>query len=135
MRRARAFLFPAMLALSAFVATGGLQAARQAEQAEAAGADIGIPFVNHGGIRDWRADGRDAIYLQDRRDRWYRATLMTSCTDLPFAETIGFETRGPDTFDRFSSIVVRGQRCPVETLTRSDPPPGKAKQAKDAGKG
>ena len=63
-----------------------------------------IPFVNHQGIRDWRAVDDRTLYLQDSRRRWYRATLFGPCLDLPFAQTIGFETRGIDTFDRFASI-------------------------------
>lgn len=89
-----------------------------------------IPFVNHDGIRDWRATDSRTLYVQDSRRRWYRATLFAPCLDLPFAQTIGFETRGVDTFDRFSSIRVRGQRCAMSSLERSEPPPPKAKRAK-----
>src|SRR3546814_21018186 len=72
--------------------------------------EASIPFVNHGGIRDWRDSGRDAIYVQDQHRQWYRGTFIGPCTDLPFTEAIGFETRGPDTFDRFGSHIVRGER-------------------------
>lgn len=82
-----------------------------------------IPFVNYNGIRDWRATDRQTLYVQDARRQWYRATLFAPCSDLPFAQTIGFETRGVDTFDRFSSIRVRGQRCNISSLEVSDPPP------------
>jgi opacity protein-like surface antigen len=81
-----------------------------------------IPFVNHGGIRDWRAADHDTLYVQDQRRNWYRAELFAPCLDLPFAHAIGFETRGIDRFDRFSSIRVRGQRCAVQSLVRSEPP-------------
>lgn len=88
--------------------------------------DASIPFVNHGGIRDWRDDGRDAIYLQDQRGQWYRATFMSPCNDLPFANAVGFETRGIDTFDKFGAVIVRGQRCTVTSFVKSAPPPKKA---------
>jgi len=91
----------------------------------AAPADITIPFVNHGGIRDWRADGDHGLYVQDIHNRWYYAKLMSPCTDLPYAERIGFETRGVDTFDKFSSVVVRGQSCQVTDLAASAGPPKK----------
>lgn len=84
-----------------------------------------IPFVNHGGIRDWRADGTDTLYVQDRGRNWYRAELLGPCLDLPFAQAIGFETRGVDRFDRFSTVRVRGERCAVTSLVKSDPPPPK----------
>lgn len=82
-----------------------------------------IPFVNNDGIRDWRATDRQTLYVQDNRRKWYRATLFAPCLDLPYAQTIGFETRGTNTFDRFSTIVVRGDRCSVSSLEVSDPPP------------
>ena len=93
-------------------------------------AEVSIPFINHGGIRDWRADGDSALYVQDIHNRWYHATLMSRCIDLPFAETIGFDTRGNDSFDRFASVVVRGQRCPVTAIAASAPPPKKAHRDK-----
>jgi hypothetical protein len=51
---------------------------------------------------------------------------MAPCQDLPFANAIGFETRGTSDFDRFSTIVVRGQRCPVPSVVKSGAPPKKA---------
>jgi hypothetical protein len=89
-----------------------------------------IPFANHGGIRDFRSDGTEAIYLQDQANRWYRATLMGSCFDLPFAEAIGYRTNADDSFDRFSSILVRGRSCPLQTLDPSGPPPEKPRHKK-----
>ncbi len=88
-----------------------------------------IPFVNNGGIRDWRAEGSDAVYVQDNARRWYKATLMHRAIGLPFAQAIGFETRGVDSFDRFSAIVVDGQRIPVQSLVRVEDPPSKDKPA------
>jgi hypothetical protein len=32
-----------------------------------------IRFADLGGIEDWRADGDDAILIEGRNDRWYRA--------------------------------------------------------------
>lgn len=107
-----------LAALASIAAAGGAQAGEAAKSTEAS-----IPFVNHGGIRDWRDAGRDAIYVQDQHRQWYRGTFIGPCTDLPFTEAIGFETRGPDTFDRFGSIIVRGQRCALSSFVKSDPPP------------
>src|SRR3546814_187220 len=45
-----------------------------------------IPFVNSGSIRDWSADGREAIYIQDVHGQWYHAKRMSSCTDLQFTD-------------------------------------------------
>lgn len=90
-----------------------------------AAAEARIPFVNHGGIRDWRATDGDTIYVQDRSRRWYRAELAYRAFGLPHAWAIGFETRGIDSFDRFSNVVIDGQRIPVRSLVQVDGPPAR----------
>lgn len=87
--------------------------------------EASIPFVNHGGIHDWRADGTRGVYVQDQHRRWYYARLMGPCVDLPFANSIGFETRGVDTLDKFGTLVVRGQRCAIQSFALSAAPPAK----------
>lgn len=113
-----------------FAMTGGIRASEQAvkaeEQATASavpGAEAQIPFANSGNIRDWRADGREALYVQDSRGRWYHASLMGSCIDLTSANQIAFLTRGPDLLDKYSAIAVRGQRCQFSSLVTSAGPP------------
>ena len=113
------------------LATAPALAASEQQQAEAR-EEARIPFVNNGGIRDWRADDSDTLYVQDRHRQWYKATLMHRAIGLPFAQAIGFETRGIDSFDRFSSIVVEGQRIPVQSLVRVDAPPSKREKAERA---
>lgn len=102
------------LAASPAVAQGG----EMQEQAS-------IPFANSGGIRDWRSDGRDTLYLQDRHRQWYKAELMGPATDLPFAWAIGFDTGPMNRLDRFSTVVIRGQRYPIQSLVKVDGPPPK----------
>ena len=109
----------ALLALAA----PALAAARPAEP------QASIPFVNHGGVRNFEAVDSDTLYIEDQHRHWYRAELMGYCPDLGFAQAIGFETRGPDTLDRFGTLIVRGQRCPLKSLVASGPPPKKAKGA------
>lgn len=89
-------------------------------------AEASIPFVNFGGIRDWRAEGDRTIYLQDRARHWYKATLMNRAIDLPFAQAIGFDTGPIDRFDDFSSVIVDGQRYAVQSLVRVAGPPAPA---------
>jgi hypothetical protein len=116
----RAFLTAAIFALTPALATA---APAPTATATATAAEAAIPFPDSNTIRNWQATARDTLYIEGPRRQWYRATLMSPCLDLPFTETIGFETRGTPTFDRFSSIVVRGQRCPLTSLVRSSPPP------------
>ena len=106
---------------AAAVAIAGSATAAPIKPAEAR-----IPFVNHGGIYNWEAIDRQTLYIQDAHRKWYRASLMNDCLELNFANVIGFEAGGTDTLDRFSSIVVRGQRCPITSLIASGPPPKKA---------
>jgi len=87
-----------------------------------------IPFVNHGGVRNFEAVGEETLYIEDQHRHWYRADLIGFCPDLGFAQSIGFETRGNDTLDRFGTLIVRGQRCAIKSLVESGPPPKKAKQ-------
>lgn len=90
-----------------------------------------IPFANHGGIRDWKADRDQGLWVQDIHRQWYYAKLMAPCTGLNFAQTIAFDTHPLGRFDQFSSIFVPGAgggRCAVQSFTLSGAPPsGKAK--------
>jgi len=95
----------------------------------AAAQEASIPFANSGSINDWQDAGDSGLYVQDTHRRWYYAKLMGPCLDLPFATRIGFDVRGGSgTFDRFSSIIVKGHRCPLSSLVASGPPPSKAKK-------
>jgi len=88
-------------------------------------AEVRIPFAHFGGVRNFEADGTDAVYLQDRGRRWYHAELAGPCQELPWAFGIGIDTRGSNTFDRFSSLIVGRDRCQLLSLTRSAGPPPK----------
>lgn len=57
---------------------------------------------------------------------------MSSCFDLRFAERLGFESNPSGSFDKFSAITVRGQRCPLTSLVEAPPPPRKVKANKAA---
>ncbi|HEX8224058.1 MAG TPA: DUF6491 family protein [Allosphingosinicella sp.] len=93
-----------------------------------AGAEASIPFVSQPrSIRSFRAAGNDILYLQDRRGRWYRAELGGPCIGLPWANVIGYDTRGLS-LGRGDSILVEGQRCLITSLTRSEAPPRKRKR-------
>ena len=85
-----------------------------------------IPFVSHGAIRSWRADGNKGVWLQGSHRRWYYAKLMGPCPGLKFANALGFDTDPSGTFDRFSAVIVPDWgKCQVRSLTQSDGPPRK----------
>jgi hypothetical protein len=84
----------------------------------------GIPFANHGGIRDWSADRDKGLWVQSQNRQWYYAEFMGNCFGLNFTQSLAFDTRPMGTFDRWSSVIVPGyQRCTIKSLMPSDGPP------------
>ena len=68
-----------------------------------------IPFVNHGGIRDWRSNDKDTVYIQASNRDWYKATLMSPAFDLPYTTAIGFDTgRKPCILGELTSQGIAG---------------------------
>ena len=94
------------------------------------GKEVSIPFIRFGGIRDFRAQGEEVLFLQDRGRRWYRAALIGKCYNLPFAQRIAVDTRGANSVDRFTTLIVDGERCRIDSLTRSDKPQRRLKQTR-----
>jgi len=82
-----------------------------------------IPFAGRSTIRTFRPVGNDVVYLQDNRRNWYRATLSGPCFNLDRSLRIGVDTRYGSTLDNTSSFIVGGERCPIHSLVRGDPPP------------
>jgi hypothetical protein len=112
-----------LLALSCVFLTFPSQAAKQARHVwPELGVETEIVFPNYGAIRNFEANGNDGVWLEDRQRRWYYATIIGGCQDLNFAQGIGFDTRGSPRFDKFSSIIVRGDKCPVTSLVTSEKP-------------
>ena len=99
--------------------------------AAAKGEEVSIPFPGFR-IRNFRAENDDVVYLEDRNRNWYRAEVIGPCTELPFAQAIGIDTRGSGSFDRFGAIIVGRDRCPLLSLTRSEKP-GKRPKKQRAG--
>jgi hypothetical protein len=115
-----------MLVLLAALAAAPIVAAPPGPAAPpSAGEEVSIPFAHFGGIYNFDAPSDDVVYLQDRARNWYRAQLYGPCWGLQDAIGIGVDTRGSANFDRTSQLIVDHQSCPIESLTRSGPPPGK----------
>jgi hypothetical protein len=97
----------------------------------AAAPEVQIPFANHGGIYNWQVVNDRTVLIQGQNRKWYKATLFSACIGLPFAaERLGFESNADGSFDKFSSIKLRGQNCPLVSLVDSAPPEKKAKTKK-----
>jgi hypothetical protein len=93
-----------------------------AQPAGPEGQEASIPRIHLDNLRRFRAEGTDTLYLQ-AAGQWYRASLVGGCKELPWATRIGFDTRGGRTLDRLGTILVEGDRCDIESLVRSGPPP------------
>lgn len=100
--------------------------------ADGRGPQVAIPFADHGGIRDWRAIDRNTLLVEGTGNRWYRVELFAPCFDLPFADRVGFKSNVTGEFDRFSTVIVRGQPCAVQSVTATAAPPKRLKKGADA---
>ena len=105
----------------------GFMAAASAATPAVAPAETRIPFANHGGIYSWQVVDNRTILIEGQGRKWYKATLFSACFDLPFSEQLGFESNVDGSFDKFSSIKVRGQNCHVTSLVQTAAPAKKAK--------
>lgn len=126
----------AALALGAATATAG-DAPAAAAAAPLKAPEASIPFTNvHGSIRDWQADKRDGIWVQDVHKQWYYGRFMGPCIGLDFAMSVGFDTRHGNTLDKFAYVIVPGEhdRCALASFVKSDPPPPGKKRRNTADK-
>jgi len=81
-----------------------------------------LQFADLGGIRDFRVDGDNGIYIEGRNRQWYHADFYAPCYDLRFHEHVGFVLELNGELDRFSSILVGGQQCYFKSFERSEKP-------------
>lgn len=63
-----------------------------------------IPFANHGGIRNWVADGTKGIWAQANGGQWFYASFSFPCTGLPFTTRLRFKTGPFGELDRWGSV-------------------------------
>ena len=86
-----------------------------------------IPFANHGGIYDWRANGTKGIWVEGADREWYYGTFFGTCFGLDTAQRVGFVPEVTGEFSRWSSIIVPHEnRCQLSTFQ-----PSMAPQVKD----
>lgn len=101
------------------------EADRDAMKEDARPPQASIPFAQRS-ITNWVPDGRKGVYIR-AQGRWYYARVVQPCIGLDFATAIGFDTGPMSTFDRYSYLLVDGDRCMLNSVHRSTPPPGRAK--------
>lgn len=93
------------------------------QQAAAGEPEARIPFVQYRTIRDWHADNDRQLFLQTTGRQWYQVDLFGPCIGLEFANGIRLDPKDPSgSFDRFSVIVLKGQRCQVASVKKAPAP-------------
>lgn len=110
------------LCLAALLLPLSAAAANESEVPREIGVEASIVFPSQSTIRNYEANGRDGLWIEDRRGNWYYATLIGYCPDLDFAQAIGIETRGTSRLDKFGAIIVRGERCALSSLVTAEKP-------------
>jgi uncharacterized protein DUF6491 len=104
-------------------------AASSAAAAPTPAREAQIPFAKTN-LWNWQVVDDQTVLIQDQGRRWYKATLFNHCINLPFADRIAFDSNPGGSFDKFSAILVRGQRCPLMSLVATSAPPKKSKARK-----
>jgi hypothetical protein len=91
---------------------------------EQIGKETSIPFIRSQNLYNFETDGDRGAWLQDQRRRWYYAKVLGPCLGLGFATRIGVDMRfNGGSLDRTGTLLVDGQRCPIDSLTASAGPP------------
>jgi hypothetical protein len=92
--------------------------------------EYSISSVDHGGIRDWQADGSKGIWIQAAAGDWYYAKFSSPCTQLPHSTDVRFVPEPTGDLSRWSSIRLSDSAtCFFRTLQPSDGPPRKMQHA------
>jgi hypothetical protein len=115
------FLF-ALGSVASFLAAAPAAAGAKPEPIDVA-EEARVPFLHIGRMRTFRAIDQNTVYVQAQRRQWYRVTTLGPCPNLPWARFIGVDTRGSALFDRFSTLLVDGDRCAISSVVRSGEPP------------
>lgn len=94
--------------------------------------EASIAFANQRAtIREWQADGRNGIWVQDSQRNWYYGSFQAPCIGLDFANAVGFRTGSTGKLDRFATVVVPDEApCVLKSFTRSQEPPDNGKRRK-----
>jgi hypothetical protein len=113
--------------LQGLVLTGGILAAAASTAADR----VAIHFADLGNIRNWYSNSTEELYVENLRGNWYRITFWSPCQELPFAIGIAFVTDGLGDLDKYSSILVGGERCYFRTFEESAAPAARADTNKE----
>jgi hypothetical protein len=82
---------------------------------------IGEPVNGFTAMRydSWEPISRTQLVLRTTMNDAYLLTVDGTCSELPFAETIGVTTTG-NQVTRFDTVLVRGNRCMIRQIRPID---------------
>jgi hypothetical protein len=109
--------------LAAMAAAAALAGCATGAPPEVASNETAIPFINSLSSVEWKAVSDQAAYVRGGNGDWYLVRTTNRCTRLRAALALGFDTSALNQLDRHGALLVQGQRCPVASVVRSDPPP------------
>lgn len=116
-------IFSTILAASLLAISAGAAHAADAQKAPDPPRDhTAIRFVDYGGIRDWRAQGNDALLIRAQNGKYYRAMFFGPCFGLDFTQRIGFVSDVMGSLDKFGSILVDGHECWFRSFNEIEKP-------------
>src|SRR3569833_1276211 len=96
----------------------------QKPRLEVSPATASMACVDFGNIFDWRGEGTEGIYIQADTRKWYHATFVAPCQNLPYTEHVDVHTPPPSSANTVDSIEVRGEDCYFKSLEEAPGPPG-----------
>ena len=73
-------------------------------------------------IKDWHAEGKNAILIETLGNKFYRAEFSFPCDHLPFQEAIAFNTLPTGELNQFSSITTEYEKCYFKSLVEIPDP-------------
>lgn len=67
----------------------------------------------------WQPISRTQLVLRTTINDAYLLTLLGSCPDLPYVDTVRVSSTG-STVSTFDNVIVRGIRCPIQKIQPID---------------
>lgn len=92
------------------------------------GAETAIVGFAQDGMADYRIDGERGAWVRASLDgRWYYLRTQNPCGRLRGANGFGLDLGPGGRLDKYAAITAQGWRCPLASVTVSEPPPGYGK--------
>jgi Family of unknown function (DUF6491) len=82
---------------------------------------VGEPVEHFTAFRydSWQPISRTQLVLQTSINEAYLLTLLGTCPDLPYADTVRLTSTG-SSVSTFDKVIVRGMSCPIEKIQPID---------------